>query len=72
MARGTLEVGRIVPILFGAFRGRFELYITACAPLKIDKNFKINHPNVRPKAVFCQNGRICTKLLQKTASKCVF
>jgi hypothetical protein len=30
--------------LFCAFRGRFELFRTACAPLKIDKNFKINHP----------------------------
>jgi hypothetical protein len=45
MARGTLKVARIVTILFGAFRGRFELFRTACAPLKIDKNFKINHPN---------------------------
>jgi hypothetical protein len=75
MARGTLKVGRIVPLLLGAFRGRFELFRTACkkkskhypgiepsifgvavgdanpyaiqatcAPLKIDKNFKINHP----------------------------
>jgi hypothetical protein len=45
MALGTLKVGRIVPILFGAFRGRFKLFRTACAPLKIDKNFKINHPS---------------------------
>jgi hypothetical protein len=48
MARGTLKVGRIVPILFGAFRGRFELFRTAGAPLKIDKNFKINHPTAQP------------------------
>jgi hypothetical protein len=27
-ARATLKVAGIVPILFGAFRGRFELYTT--------------------------------------------
>jgi hypothetical protein len=47
MARGTLKVGRIVPILFGAFKGRFGLFRTACTLLKIDKNFKINHPSVQ-------------------------
>jgi hypothetical protein len=47
MARGTLKVDRIVPILFGVFRERFGLLRTACAPMKIDKNFKINHPSAQ-------------------------
>jgi hypothetical protein len=46
MASGTLKVARIIPILFEAFGGRFELYRTAGAPWKNDKMFKINHPNV--------------------------
>jgi hypothetical protein len=40
VTRGTLKVGRIVPIIFRAFRGRFELYRTTGAPGKTTKSLK--------------------------------